>query len=518
MTSNPLMTTIEKLTAGGFEANHPGIKVKFVTYDENTERADVEKDVAAHGGQYDVVMIGPNDIESWATNKWIDDLTADASSDATYDVNDLIPSVKTALSSNGKLYAVPFYGESSFMMYNKKMFAAAGVTMPANPTWQQIATLAQKLDDKAKGVAGICLRGLTGWGDNLASLNTVINTMGGAWFDKDWNAQLTSPATEAAVNFYVNLVRSYGQPGAGSDSFNECLNIMEQSKAAMWYDATVAASTIDAAGSPIVGDVGYAPAPVDQTKASGWLWSWALAMESASKHKSAAWQFMDWATSKAYIDYAASKNGWASVPPGTRVSTYQQPELHQGGRGVRAADPVGAAVGEREPTRGQPAAGARHPVRRHPGVRTVRPAGLGRDHRGDRRAGIGVHRPVQEPEDRPASGDRRRLQEVAGGRRPSADTHPPPVEVGRGLSTQCRDRPTGPGRRHLVAPIVSSYLTVARSQEGPFPVTTLIDAPPQAAAPRPRPSRSAGPAAGCAGPRWLRPWSSPSWSPRSRSC
>src|ERR1700760_3358081 len=88
VTANPLMSTIEKLTAGGFEANHPGIKVKFVTYDENTERADVEKDVAAHGGQYDVVMIGPNDIASWATNKWIDDLTSDASSDASYDVND----------------------------------------------------------------------------------------------------------------------------------------------------------------------------------------------------------------------------------------------------------------------------------------------------------------------------------------------------------------------------------------------------------------------------------------------
>src|ERR1700722_14562096 len=51
VTANPLMTTIENLTAGGFEASHPDIKVKFVTYDENTERADVEKDVAAHGGR-----------------------------------------------------------------------------------------------------------------------------------------------------------------------------------------------------------------------------------------------------------------------------------------------------------------------------------------------------------------------------------------------------------------------------------------------------------------------------------
>jgi sorbitol/mannitol transport system substrate-binding protein len=325
VTANPLMTTIEQLTPAGFEATHPGIKVKFVTYDENTERANVEKDVAASGGQYDVVMIGPNDIASWAKNNWIDDLTANAASDATYAVSDLLPPIRQALSSNGKLYAVPFYGESSFLMYRKDLFAKAGVTMPANPTWDQVATIAKQLNNPSAGVAGICLRGLTGWGDNLASFDTVVNTFGGQWFDTNWNAHLSDPAFTEAANFYVNLIKSAGEQGAGNDSFNQCLNIMEQNKAAMWYDATVAASTIDAPGSPIAGKLGFAPAPVDKTASSGWLWSWALALEGASKNKSAAWQFMDWATSKTYINYAASKNGWASVPPGTRTSTYQNP-------------------------------------------------------------------------------------------------------------------------------------------------------------------------------------------------
>jgi sorbitol/mannitol transport system substrate-binding protein len=325
VTANPLMTTIEQLTPKGFEASHPKIKVKFVTYDENTERADVEKDVAAGGGQYDVVMLGPNDIASWAKNGWISDLSSYANSDASYDVSDILPPIRQALSSKGKLYAVPFYAESSFMMYNKAMFAAAHVTMPANPTWAQIATLAAQLNQPSKGVAGICLRGLTGWGDNLASLDTVINTFGGQWFNSNWTAELTSPADEQAVNFYVNLVKKDGEKGAGNDSFNQCLQIMEQKKAAMWYDATVAASTLDAPGSPVYHNLGFAPAPVDKTKSSGWLWSWALALEGASKNKSAAWQFMSWATSKQYIAYDASKNGWAAVPPGTRTSTYQNP-------------------------------------------------------------------------------------------------------------------------------------------------------------------------------------------------
>jgi sorbitol/mannitol transport system substrate-binding protein len=325
---NPLMKTIEQLTPAGFEAAHPGVKVKFVTLDENTLRDQVTKDVAAGGGQYDVVMIGPNDIPTWSKNGWIKDLTQYAG-DPAYDVGDLIKPIRDALSAGGKLYAVPFYGESSFLMYRKDLLAAKGLTMPANPTWQQVADIAQKLNDPADGVAGICLRGKTGWGENLGPLDTVVNTFGGQWFNMQWQPQLTAAPFEQAVSFYVNLLKTAGEPGAADDSFNECLNTMEQGKAAMWYDATVAASTLDASPSPIAGKLGFAPAPVVKTTASGWLWAWALAIEGSSKHQGAAWQFMDWATSKDYINYDAQKNGWASVPPGTRVSTYDNPDYQK---------------------------------------------------------------------------------------------------------------------------------------------------------------------------------------------
>src|SRR6266581_2461189 len=180
---NPLMSTIQKLTPAGFTASHPGIKVKFVTLDENTLRDQVTKDVAAGGGQFDVVMIGPNDIPTWSKNGWIKDL-----------------------------------------------MAAAHETMPANPTWDQVAAIAQKLNDPAKGMSGICLRGKTGWGENLAPLDTVVNTFGGQWFNTKWEPQLTAAPFKQAVNFYVDLIKKAGEPGAANDGFNECLNNMQQSK------------------------------------------------------------------------------------------------------------------------------------------------------------------------------------------------------------------------------------------------------------------------------------------------
>src|SRR4051812_10879938 len=227
--NNPQMADIQKLTPDGFEKSHPNIHVKYVTLDENTLRDQVTKDVAAGGGQFDVVMIGPYEVPTWAQNKWIVDLSSDASKDTAYDVNDLIKPIRDSLSVKGKLYAVPFYGESSFLMYRKDLLQAKGITMPAKPTWDQVAQIAGQLNDPATGMAGICLRGKTGWGENLAPLDTVVNTFGGQWYDMDWNAHLTDPAFKDAVNFYVNLVKTDGEKGAGNFSFNECANAMQQS-------------------------------------------------------------------------------------------------------------------------------------------------------------------------------------------------------------------------------------------------------------------------------------------------
>jgi sorbitol/mannitol transport system substrate-binding protein len=213
-------------------------------------------------------------------------------------------------------------------MYRKDMFQAAGLTMPQNPTWDQIASFAKALNKPSQGIAGICLRGVNGWGENLAALDTVINAFGGSWFDSSWKAQLTSPADTRAVNFYVNLVRQYGEPGAANDGFTECNNAYNQGKAAMWYDATVGASNLTGTAAT---NSGYAYAPTENASVqhTGWLWSWALAVESASKNPTAAEKFITWATSQQYIQAIASAMGPSHIPPGTRTSTYSLAQYQQ---------------------------------------------------------------------------------------------------------------------------------------------------------------------------------------------
>jgi sorbitol/mannitol transport system substrate-binding protein len=324
--SNPLITgQMIPLTQSVFEKENPGITVKFATYTEGDLRAAIEKDVATHANTFNVIMIGPYETPLFAKDGWLTDLSSTyINSDSSYDASDILPSIAKALSYKNDLYAVPFYGESSMLYYRTDLFKAAGLTMPAHPTWQQVAAFAAKLNQPGK-VSGICLRGLAGWGDNMASLDTVVNTFGGEWFNMNWQPQLTSPAFEAATNFYVNLIRKDGEPGASADSFNQLLTLYGQGKCAMWYDATVAATSIATSYPSMATNTGYAFAPVDKTTSSGWLWTWSLGIPQGTSNAGAAWKFVSWATSKSYDSLVAQKYGWAAVPPGTRTSLYSNP-------------------------------------------------------------------------------------------------------------------------------------------------------------------------------------------------
>ncbi|MEV1328044.1 sugar ABC transporter substrate-binding protein [Micromonospora costi] len=353
MVGNPQMEDLAKVTADSFTKT-TGITVRFTILPENELRDKVTQDVATQGGQYDVATIGAYEAPIWSKNGWLHELSSYADADGGYDRNDLLQPMVTSLSGeDGKLYAAPFYGESSFLMYNKELFAAKGLAMPERPTWQQVAQFAAQLDDDKAGVSGICLRGLSGWGELFAPLTTVVNTFGGTWFEKDWTPRVNAPEFVEATKFYVDLVRAHGQPGAPQAGFTECLNTFGQGKAAMWYDATSAAGTLeDASASTVAGKVGYAYAPVAETVSSGWLWAWALAMPKTTKHPDAAWQFISWATGKEYERLVGSTLGWSRVPAGKRQSTYAIPEYRQSAaafadltlKSIQEADPKNPGV------------------------------------------------------------------------------------------------------------------------------------------------------------------------------
>ena len=322
--NNGDMVRMQSLTSE-FNKQYPDIKINWVTLEENILRERVTTDIATQGGQYDVMTIGTYEVPIWGKQDWLkplDNLGAD------YDAADILPNIASGLSYDGKLYAAPFYGESSFTMYRKDLMEKAGLEMPDKPDWDFIKKAADAMTDKSAGVSGICLRGKAGWGENMALLTAMANSYGARWFDENWNPQFDTQPWHDTLQFYVDLMNADGPEGASSNGFNENLALFQQGKCGMWIDATVAGSFVtDKTDSTVADSVAFALAPDKGLgKRANWLWAWSLAIPASTKNAEAAETFVSWATSKEYANLVASKDGWASVPPGTRTSLYENKE------------------------------------------------------------------------------------------------------------------------------------------------------------------------------------------------
>jgi sorbitol/mannitol transport system substrate-binding protein len=347
--NNSDMIRMQRLT-GDFTAKNPGITLKWVTLEENVLRQRVTTDIATKGGQFDILTIGTYEVPIWAKQGWL--LPLEKLGPA-YDVDDLIPPIRAGLTVNGKLYAAPFYGESSMIMYRKDLFEKAGLKMPAAPTWDFIADAAKKLTNRSTETYGICLRGKPGWGENMALLTAMANSFGARWFDEKWKPEFDGPEWKRTLTFYVDLMKAAGPPGASTNGFNENLALFNAGKCGMWIDATVAASFVSNPKESNVADkVDFALAPTAGLgKGANWLWAWTLAVPAGSKKADAAEKFISWATSKDYIALVASKEGWANVPPGTRKSLYSNPEYLKAAPfakvtldSINTADPIHGTV------------------------------------------------------------------------------------------------------------------------------------------------------------------------------
>lgn len=318
--NNHDMVVMQELSSE-FEAAHPDIKLEWVVMEENALRQALTTDIATNGGQYDVMTIGMFEAPIWGAQNW---LVPFDNPPADYDLDDVFESVRNGLSTADKLVALPFYAESQMTFYRTDLVEAAGETMPEAPTWDDIERIAAAINKPDDGVYGICLRGKPGWGENMGQITPVANSYGARWFDMDWKPQFDTPQWKEALTKYVDLVTKYGPPGVAANGYNETLTLFANGQCGMWIDATVSAGFLtDPEQSTVFDKVGYALPPYGKfEKGNHYLWAWALAVPVSSDAKEAAQQFIYWATSKGYIETVAEHTGWATVPPGTRQSTY----------------------------------------------------------------------------------------------------------------------------------------------------------------------------------------------------
>src|ERR1700677_1096673 len=119
--NNPDMIVMQKYSKK-FE-DQTGIKLKWLVLEENVLRQRVTTDISTKGGQFDIITIGMYETPIWGKNGW---LVPFNDTPASYDLDDVLASVRNGLSYDGKLYSLPFYAESTMMFYRTDLFKAAG--------------------------------------------------------------------------------------------------------------------------------------------------------------------------------------------------------------------------------------------------------------------------------------------------------------------------------------------------------------------------------------------------------
>ena len=228
---------------------------------------------------------------------------------------------------NGSVYAVPWFGGVRGVWYRTDQFTAAGISSPP-ATWAELVTDAQKLVAKFPGTYGI--DAIT---DDTNAFASFIWGAGGQIATESngtWTADLTSPADEAAIKFYVSLYRTYhlspskyigqtelGNTGSTSGGANTDFGLgkLDLYIDGPWATATMPANSTDKtnwASFPIPSQSGPDPAPVFAGGSD-------LAIFKTSKYQQADWDLIS------VMDNTANSTSFANLqgffPPYTAQLT-----------------------------------------------------------------------------------------------------------------------------------------------------------------------------------------------------
>ncbi len=278
-----------------------GIDVALEVVPEQDISAKILLELSSKSGRYDVVQDNIIYVPVFAKNGYIIPLDDKLGNYPNYfDKADFVPGYFNTVLHSGKIYGLPIYGESTFVMFRKDLFAQYGLRPPE--TFNDIETAAKTISEKTgKKIAGITMRGQQGI-QGVYIWAAYLWGFGGSFLDRDGHSALATPEGDAALDAYTRVLRDYGPIGVANYGWEENRLLFEQGRAAITLDATVnGAYNEDPVASSVAGKVGYIPVPMQSSSPKGSSSSLAVHsfyVASDSGYKEAATLFVAWATAK----------------------------------------------------------------------------------------------------------------------------------------------------------------------------------------------------------------------------
>jgi multiple sugar transport system substrate-binding protein len=318
--ANHVWTDIIKQKLPEFEkANNVKVVVSQYGEDQLSDQYNVKLNAGTN--EIDVMMYRPlQEGKLFAQNGYLSDITKDVKKDKDWNWSDFQSGPVKSTTVKNKVVGVPIITEQEVLYYRKDLLEKAGLQVPK--TMDELQAAAKTIKETNPGIAGFVAR--TGKSAAVTQFSSFLYSFGGEFIDDNGKSAINSPAAKKAYAFYGGLLRNYGPDNISTDmSWPEAMAIFTQGGAAFYTEAdSLYKNATDPAKSKVSDTVGFAQLPKGTAGSNPYnVPSWALGVNEASTAKSAAWKFIQWATS-ADMTLAIQKEG----VPGARDSVWANPE------------------------------------------------------------------------------------------------------------------------------------------------------------------------------------------------
>jgi multiple sugar transport system substrate-binding protein len=298
-----------------------GITVGFEKVPPGQIRQKAILDLSSKGTAYATHAADPMYYDLYVSNKWVEPIEKYLSDPkltdaAWYQADDIIPAWRGANSVQGRLYGVPFDGESTLQIYRKDLYDAKGLK-PAE-TFDELVKNAAAVHDPANRVWGAALRGFKGAGQNMYIYPSIFRAFGGEW-SPGGAFRANSREAVAALEWYVELLSKYAPPAVRNWNWPDLADAFSQSTLGLYIDANTSASVLNnPERSKVLGKIGYARwprGPSGKRVSSIWNWGFPINAALSERAKRATWLFIAWASSAE----TQARTSWKASGPVKRL-------------------------------------------------------------------------------------------------------------------------------------------------------------------------------------------------------
>lgn len=293
-----------------------GIKVEMEVLAEQPAFEKLLADLSSKTGTYDLFMTSPLQNWQYISAGWVeplDEFINDPSKTSSdFDFDDFIDGIVNAGRwtaeplkgvSEGPLWALPINNEGYMLSYRPSVLKKYNIAVPK--TYDDLINAISVLNTKEEFINGTMFPVVTRfdkyWDLTYLTFASMFQSYGVELLNSKGEVSINSKESVKATEDFIKIIKTGSPSGAGSFTWYEALQGFASGQYVFSLNEAdqFAAVYQDDTQSNISDDVGYALIPLGPSgERKSAVWVWLMSMNSASKNKDAAWQFLQWVTSK----------------------------------------------------------------------------------------------------------------------------------------------------------------------------------------------------------------------------